>query len=302
MEILTTLKDTPVPTLLVIGGFIFLFLGLATIKKPIIIDIQPPSNRKLAIVFGAIFVAAGLYSLLLTPSLQAGGTSTETPTTVTIIVTNIPPTDNATMSIPLETAVPSKKSGVGFENNCINSDMWVPIKTEINENGCWQLPQSGIASQDGSLILFVDKNKTIDWFGIYTPITQNVDIYFTVRVNKLFSPNNDSARIAFGIIDPNSIMNGDFLYYREYTNSQGRIEFGKAMLDTAQVSSFNPTSANQKVKISVRGIVLNIFIDDKLIVGPANLSTAKRAFGIFYRPVKDSNILVYISDLKIEEK
>ena len=80
MEFFTALKDTPVPTLLVIGGFIFLFLGIATIKKPIVIDIKPPSNRKIAIVLGIIFVVAGLYLLVQLPSEQAGVTPTETPT------------------------------------------------------------------------------------------------------------------------------------------------------------------------------------------------------------------------------
>lgn len=82
MEIFTTLKDTPVPTLLIIGGLIFLFLGIATIKKPIIIDVTP-SSRKIALILGLILVSTGLY-LLSQPSseLPNGLTEPSTPETV----------------------------------------------------------------------------------------------------------------------------------------------------------------------------------------------------------------------------
>jgi hypothetical protein len=79
MEFFTTLKDTPVPTLLIIGGLIFLFLGIATIKKPIVIDVMP-SSRKTALVLGVILVGTGLY-LLSQPfsELPKEPTGTSTP-------------------------------------------------------------------------------------------------------------------------------------------------------------------------------------------------------------------------------
>jgi hypothetical protein len=78
MEFFTTLKDTPVPTLLVIGGFIFLFLGIATIKKPIVIDVTP-SSRKIALILGLILVGTGLY-LLSQPSPELSNDPIETST------------------------------------------------------------------------------------------------------------------------------------------------------------------------------------------------------------------------------
>jgi hypothetical protein len=95
MEFFTTLKDTPVPTLLVIGGFIFLFLGIATIKKPIVIDVTP-SSRKIALILGIILVGAGLYLLSQPPSESTENLPTETPTISVINVTETPSTIGAT--------------------------------------------------------------------------------------------------------------------------------------------------------------------------------------------------------------
>ena len=89
-DLITALIGTPLPTLLVIGGFIFLFLGIATIKKPIVIDVRPPANRRMAIIFGSIFVVAGIYLLSQSPSEQAENISTPIPTALVISVTETP--------------------------------------------------------------------------------------------------------------------------------------------------------------------------------------------------------------------
>lgn len=78
MDFFTTLKDTPVPTLLILGGIIFLFLGIATIKKPIVLDV-PPSSRRISLILGIILVGSGLYSLGQ-PPLEKNETTQETPT------------------------------------------------------------------------------------------------------------------------------------------------------------------------------------------------------------------------------
>lgn len=70
MAIITALKDTPIPTLLIVGGFIFLFLGLATLKKPIVIDIDS-KNRKISLIFGVIFIFIGLFLLIRPTSNQS---------------------------------------------------------------------------------------------------------------------------------------------------------------------------------------------------------------------------------------
>lgn len=84
MEFLTALKDTPLPTILVIGGIIFLLLGIATIKKPIVIDVTP-SNRKIALIVGVLLVGGGVF-LMVQPNSEKDTTSeTATPTEILVI-------------------------------------------------------------------------------------------------------------------------------------------------------------------------------------------------------------------------
>jgi len=122
MELLTTLKDTPLPTIFVIGGFIFIFLGIATIKKPIVIDVQPQSNRRLAIIFGFIFVITGLYSLMQSPSQQAENTSTETPTMPVNNISETPTTLTQNISPEINTPIPTATQSIIIEQTAIPSD------------------------------------------------------------------------------------------------------------------------------------------------------------------------------------
>jgi len=78
MDIINGIKDTPLPTLMLIGGFVFILLGIATIKKPIVIEVAP-SSRKVALVLGIAFVGIGLYLMLSRPTSPAS-IATETPT------------------------------------------------------------------------------------------------------------------------------------------------------------------------------------------------------------------------------
>lgn len=56
--------NAPLPTLLVIAGFIFLLLSVATIKRPIVIDIND-SGRKVAGIIGGVLLATGIILFVL---------------------------------------------------------------------------------------------------------------------------------------------------------------------------------------------------------------------------------------------
>ncbi|HSB66544.1 MAG TPA: hypothetical protein VLD65_08190, partial [Anaerolineales bacterium] len=77
-DFITALIGARVPTLLIIGGLIFLFIGIATIKKPIVIVVTP-SSRKIALVLGVVLVGAGLYLLSQSNSEQKANMPTEIP-------------------------------------------------------------------------------------------------------------------------------------------------------------------------------------------------------------------------------
>jgi hypothetical protein len=258
MEFVQSLINTPAPTLLVLGGLILLVLGLVTFKKPIVIDVTP-TNRKISLVLGIVLIVVGVYLLSLqipeqTPEASATAIVTlETPSPVTSSPQSASPVINT--SSPL--------SVTGFENNCIDSDIWTSYKGGTIENKCWQLQKSGISAQEDGLLFFVDKNQTTDWFGVYTDIPQNVDIHFDIRIDKFLTPNNDAARIAVGIVNPDDPIAGNFLYYREVADTSSvRIELGDSISNAIRVGVYKPYGLTQKVTISIRGIALKVFIDN----------------------------------------
>lgn len=124
MDFITALKDTPLPTILVIGGFIFLFLGIATIKKPIVIDVTP-SSRKTALVLGIVLIGIGLYLIVLPISEQdTAANSTPTP----------PITEVSTSQILIETSSPIIISTATLEG--FVSDPKMIVISEVLGNPC----------------------------------------------------------------------------------------------------------------------------------------------------------------------
>jgi len=110
MEFIKTLQGTPIPTLLVIGGLIFLFLGLATLKKPIVISITS-GGRKISGGIGLLLLLVGIGLYLFPQKPSSPGDSTVTPTlfnplsTETFTEISLSATSNATIppfpNIPL---------------------------------------------------------------------------------------------------------------------------------------------------------------------------------------------------------
>lgn len=71
-SLISLLNDTPIPTILVVSGVVFLFLALAgQIAGKLEV---PPARQKWAAAIGAVFLGAGLL-LYLAPSPAKGGTS-----------------------------------------------------------------------------------------------------------------------------------------------------------------------------------------------------------------------------------
>ncbi len=103
MEFFAALKDTPIPTILVIAGIIFLLLGIATIKKPIVIDVTP-SGRKISLVLGIALLGVGLY--IFTRQVLEQGQLKNTPTETPILGA----TETQVSIIDVDTETPSSNN------------------------------------------------------------------------------------------------------------------------------------------------------------------------------------------------
>ncbi len=99
-DIITALKDTPIPTILVVGGIVFLFLAIV---GQFVGQIHvPPERQKWAGIVGALLLFAGiaLYvapvsPLVPTPTIVPGVTpGTSTPTASLVVPTEAPMYDD----------------------------------------------------------------------------------------------------------------------------------------------------------------------------------------------------------------
>jgi hypothetical protein len=313
MDFFTALKDTPIPTLLVIGGFIFLFLGIATIKKPIVIDVTP-SSRKMALLLGVVLTGAGLYLLTqqpstVTPDITATATITslvDSSSTATSFV-NSTPTAGSTPDILLATSTPLSTFQSGFENNCINSDIWTPytVITSFPQSGnCWNMASRGISANNNQL-LFAVENSSQQSGSIYMALPRAGNISFSVQIDQL-KIGEPYADLVFGLGNSDSwLQAGRFIFLRmTKPNAPIAIVYGtdvtrsgEKVIDSYQMGEL------LNISFEINDLVLNIFANDVKVVDSVLLSESdKQVFWIGYRLPINARLLAFISDFNIEEK
>lgn len=167
MEFLTALKDTPLPTILVIGGIIFLLLGIATIKKPIVIDVTP-SNRKIALIVGVLLVGGGVFLMVQPNSEKDTDTETATPTE-TIVVQNIILETNTP---PILAAPSSEVIAPNPKNLVITEVLGNPCGSD-SRNEFIEIYNSGDTDIDISGLLFTDGEEAeviVTWASRYPSV------------------------------------------------------------------------------------------------------------------------------------
>lgn len=193
-----------------LGGLIFLLIGLVTFKKPIVIEVTP-ANRKIALVIGIILICAGVYLLSLqipesTPDTSITATPTiETPTSVTASPQSIFPITDT----PLPTSVSF------FENDCINSDIWTPTplsKSRKIAGNCWDLSDNGFKVADGKLAIIVQNGSpTSGTISMSAP--QTGSIKFDVKIDNFVAGENGNLVMGIGTSD-GWLTSGKFIFYR----------------------------------------------------------------------------------------
>lgn len=98
MELLSSLSETPLPTILVIGGVFLLILAVVT-ELDGKIKIKP-QRQKIAAVFGIVLILVGVLLYLL-PGTKTGSASSPSPqptpgTTARLLVVRTTPANNST--------------------------------------------------------------------------------------------------------------------------------------------------------------------------------------------------------------
>lgn len=196
MDLLITIKDTPIPSLLVIGGLVFLFVGIATIKKPIVIEITS-SGRKVAILLGVALLIFGNGLYLLPEQTSVNSTPTDTATSTGV--------KSITETSPLASSMPDPK-----KYYLIRSVQTQKVLTIENST----LIQSDWVNGSNQKWIFEPLDAIDDgYFRIHSAFTgECLDVYDSQL-------NNDS------IITPYSCHNGENQKWRLVLSSTGTYYF-----------------------------------------------------------------------------
>lgn len=292
---------TPIPTIIVVAGIFFLVLSVASIK-----GIKPsPQRQKNAAIIGITLLLIGILLYLPTLSKSIAITSTETPTNLPSTNTNTPtdnPANNSNLTTPETTEIPKVN---GFENNCINSEIWTPYTVNINfpkEGNCWNLSSRGLSAYNRELLISI---KTSEQSGsVFIPLPESGSISLDVRIDK-FTVGGQNGNLAVGI--GNSVdwlQSGKFLFFRiDDPNSSIQYIYGKSIVNVGETTIGNyKLGTSSKITFEIKGLVLNIYLDNKLVVPSVTLvPSQKEVFWIGYRLPINSELVAFVSNFTIEE-
>jgi hypothetical protein len=189
---------------------------------------------------------------------------------------------------------------------CMAADMWVPYPSTLNpesRDGCWNLADWGFSSDQGGLIL-APKPVLDQQRGIYTPISGNVDIRFSLQVNAFRTHFNKAAFLNFGIVqnDPFSIYKGGYLSYQQPTpgaDSPVRVLISGSNQATQKIAT-QDAGFQQDVWLSIKGNLMTVYLNGEQSGDTVSLPRTKRAFWIGYVLPAKSELEVVISNFSIQ--
>lgn len=304
-NLFAAISITPIPTIIVVAGIFFLVLSVASIK-----GIKPsPQRQKNAAIIGISLLLTGILLYLPTLATSLPSATTETPTILPSSNTNTPaPTYNTANNSNLNNTTPEITETPkvnGFENSCINSKIWTPYTVNINfpkEGSCWNLSSRGLSAFNRELLISI---KTSEQSGsVYMPLPESGSISLDVQIDK-FTVGGKNGNLAIGIGNPvDWLQSGKFLFFRlDDPNSSIQHVYGKSIVNMSEATIGKyELGTPSKITFEIKGLVLNIYLDNKLVVPSVTLAPSqKEVFWIGYRLPTDSELVASISNFTIEK-
>ncbi len=221
---------------------------------------------------------------------------TFTPTVSSIPIiefTSTPQGENPPSASPLlaSTFTPADlppTSGTASFFQCLTADVWFPypssLKPEIS-NGCWNLIEWGFSSDQNQLFLVHNPGQDQER-GISMPISGDVDIRFTVQLNKFRTRSNKVGFLNFGVVqnDPLSIYAGGYLSYQQTAPgpaSPVRVLISGSNQATQRISDLE-AGFQHEVRLSIKDDQMIVYLNGEQTGDPVRLPPTKRAFWIGY--------------------
>lgn len=234
-----------------------------------------------------------------------------------IVATSTPQGENPTSTPPLleptftSTALPPKKPNPPTPAatsifQCIAADFWFPYPTTLNpeiSNGCLNLAEWGFSTDQGRLLLAPNLVRD-QQHGIYTPISGDIDIRFSIQLNEFRTHLNKVGFLNLGIVqnDPFSIYKGGYLTYQQPTpgtDSPVRVLISGSNQATQKIS-VQDVGFQHDVWLSIKDNLMRVYLNGEQAGDPISLPRTHRAFWIGYVLPSKSELDVRITNFTIQ--
>jgi hypothetical protein len=199
---------------------------------------------------------------------------------------------------------PTPAAPLSFQ--CLAVDLWFPYPTTLNpknSNGCWDLAEWGFSTDHDRLLLVLnplhDQQR-----GIYTPISGNVDVRFSIQMDEFRMRTNKGGFLNFGIVqnDPFSIYKGGYLSYQQPspgTASPVRILISGSNQATQQISALK-AGFQQDILLAIHDDRMLVYLNGEQTGDPVSLPPGERAFWIGYVLPSKGALEVVITNFTIQ--
>jgi hypothetical protein len=216
------------------------------------------------------------------------------------------PTSIATLPPPKQ-ADPTPTAAPPFFQ-CLAVDVWFPYPSTLNpgtSHGCWDLAEWGFSTDPGRLSLVHNPAKD-QQRGIYTPISGDVDIRFSLRLDEFRTRTNKAGFLNLGVVqnDPFSIYKGGYLSYQQPspgTASPVRVLISGSNQATQKISALD-AGFQHEVLLSIQDDLMRVYLNGEQAGDPVSLPHAKRAFWIGYVLPSKGELEVSITNFTIQTR
>lgn len=320
MDILTSILQAPINTILIFAGIAFVFLALFEVSKGTV-KLRNDKTNYVPIAIGAVLLLGGIfYRTGSAPSAQPTQEPVEaTATLVTVSASDTPSPTQALVPTASPTDAPQPTATTQIRtlvDGCFDTQTWKPhsinedtLNAIISTDNCFNLNTLGISvEKGGTLHLLATAPKTDMASGISMPISDQSAIEFKFSVKSLYIVYpNASAYITFSIAPAENPMaeagSGRFKLLVDKTGDASTVYYYLANLDqtvgsrfVSQHPSYNRTYT---VRLELKGLSMEIYINGAQLQEEVTVPAGSKVLYIGYNLPVQAGVEVEITDLTV---
>lgn len=272
--------------------------------------------------FAQGWVEAEAVKLGPTPTITPASTLSKTSTPTPSPSITVPPSQTPTLT-PMPyispTASPTPVSTQplqgyrGLDQGCFRVEDWTPGLGDVmllrQQGSCWDLNGWYMLPDPGKLSFLIEDDKITENVtrGIYTPITNQVEIHFKAQVYELTAHNKDGL-LGFGIGDgnQNAILAsgvGEFLTFRRRAHAERlNLDFGSGLFAPKFSQAYTPRT-EQEILLRLDRFKIQVYVNGSFWIERAIEDIPQYFFWIVYSlPNQGGSLNAIVSDFWIIDR